>query len=100
MSDEKDLKNQGGDAGNEGNEKMKKGGLLDKALKAFGIAPEFVFSFKEYPEKNEVVIVTNGGKKVRWAPGMEVAPLDAIAVTGINPIKRKPITGPGAGKKK
>jgi len=79
--------------------KMTEKDLLAKALEAYGIDPKFVLGSRVDPAAQEAMVVTNGGKKVLWSPGKEVAPLNDIEITGINPIKRKPITGPGAKKK-
>ena len=68
--------------------------LIAAACEAFGIAPKYVFASRIDAQTGEAVIVTNGGKKVRFKAGAKVAPLDQIAVTGINPKpKRKPIAG-------
>lgn len=71
-------------------------GLILEACKAFGVALEFLFASRV--DGDEAVIITNGGKRVRYKKGDKVEPLDYIAVTGINPAakKRKVI----AGKKK
>lgn len=70
--------------------------LIDKACEAYGIDPKYLFGSRV--DGDEVVLVTNGGKKVRYKASDEVEPLGVIAVTGINPEneKRKVI----AGKKK
>lgn len=59
--------------------------MIAEACEAYGIAPEFVFSSNYYPKAGEAVIVTHGGKKVRWKKGQEVKRLDEISITGINP---------------
>lgn len=67
--------------------------LIEEACKAYGIDKKFVVgSFYKEAEKT-AVIVTNGGSKVLYKAGQEVSKLGEIAVTGINPVKRKPITG-------
>lgn len=70
--------------------------LIDEACKAYGIAPEYVFSSRI--DTDFVVLLTNGGTRVSYKEGDKVEPLDDIAITGINPktAKRKVI----AGKKK
>jgi hypothetical protein len=69
--------------------------LIAEACKAYGIDPKYVFASAYHADTGEAVIVTNGGSKVRFKVGDKVAPLDQIAVTGINPKpKHKPITGP------
>ena len=68
--------------------------LIAAACEAYGIAPKYIFASNYYPETGEAVIVTHGGKKVRYKAGDKVEQLDQIAVTGINPKpKRKPIAG-------
>jgi len=44
-------------------------------------------------DDNAVVIVTVGGAKVRWQPGVKPQPLDPIRVDGIIRKKMKPVTG-------
>lgn len=44
--------------------------LMNEALKIYGIRPEHVFASKEISE-DEIVIVTNGGKKVRHRKGAD-----------------------------
>ncbi len=69
--------------------------LIAEACKAFGIAPQYVFASRIDAQTGEAVVVTHGGSRVRFKSGDKIAPLDQIAVTGINPKpKRKPITGP------
>jgi len=77
-------------------EKEKADGLIAAACKAYGIGAEYLFGSRV--DGDEAVLVTNGGKKVRYKAGDKVEPLGSIAVTGINPAakKRKVI----AGKKK
>jgi hypothetical protein len=79
----------------EGKEKAKGGDeLIVEACKAYGIDPKYIFASRIDKVTGEAVVVTNGGKKVRYKTGDKVAPLDPIAVTGINPKpKRKPIAG-------
>ena len=70
--------------------------LIAAACDAYGIAPKYVLSSAVDKVTGEAVVVTHGGKKVRYKVGGKVEPLDAIAVTGINPKpKRKPIAGKG-----
>ena len=89
-------KNQIPDVGNQTSEKTNGKKLFADACEAFGIDAKYLLASKVYGD--EVVLVTNGGKKVRYKSGDKVEPLDEIAVTGINPAakKRKVI----AGKKK
>ena len=69
--------------------------LIAEACKAYGIAPKYVFASCIDELTGEAVIVTHGGKKVRYKSGVEVEKLNDIAITGINPAaaKRKPIAG-------
>jgi hypothetical protein len=68
--------------------------LIADACKAYGIDPKYVFASAIDKVTGEAVVVTNGGKRVRYKAGAKVQPLDRIAVTGINPKpKRKPIAG-------
>ena len=69
--------------------------IVAEAMDAYGIDQKYVFASKFYPETGEMVIVTNGGSKVRFKTGDKPAPLSQIAVTGINPetAKRKVIAG-------
>ena len=67
--------------------------LLIEAMKAYGIERRYVLASRV--ENGQVTILTHGGSRVRYRSGEQVMPLDAIAVTGINPKKRKPITGGG-----
>lgn len=78
----------------EGKEK-KQPPLVAEACKAFGIDGKHVFTSGIDKETGEAVIVTNGGKKVRYAKGDKVAELSQIEITGVNPewAKRKPIMG-------
>lgn len=67
--------------------------MIAEACKAYGIDKKFVFNSR-YDEATETaIVVTHGGKKVSYKAGDKVEPLGQIAVTGINPEKRKPITG-------
>lgn len=74
------------------------GPLVDEACEAYGIWPEHVLGSGIDRETGQVVIVTSGGKKVRYFAGDKPEPLSQIEVTGVNPeaAKRKII----AGKKK
>jgi len=67
-------------------------GLIGAACKAYGIEEQYVFSSNVY-EDGEVVLVTQGGAKVRWRKGDEVAPLDPVQVDGLIRKKMKPVTG-------
>ena len=69
--------------------------LLAAACEAYGIDQKYVIG--SAVKDGVAIVVTNGGKKVRFKAGDKVEKLDSVAVTGINPTakKRKPITGPG-----
>lgn len=68
--------------------------LIEEACKAYGIDKKYVLASRVDKETGEAVIVTVGGKKVRYKAGDKVQPLGSIAITGVNPAaKRKPITG-------
>jgi hypothetical protein len=82
MAEDKKEKNTSGDK------------LLEEALKAYGIDKKYVLGSRVDEAAGEAVIVTAGGKKVRYKSGDKVQPLGSIAITGINPeAKRKPLTG-------
>lgn len=57
------------------------------AAKFFGVDRQFLLAWKVYEEREEVVLLTRGGKKVTWKPGMKVEPLTMEEVTGIPPKK-------------
>jgi hypothetical protein len=68
--------------------------LITEALKVYGIGKKYVAGSRIDEATGEAVIVTVGGKKVRYASGDKPDPLSDIAITGVNPAaKRKPITG-------
>jgi len=67
--------------------------ILVTSLEAHGIDEKYVFADSYDAATGTVTIVTNGGAKVRYREGDKVEPLDPIRITGINPVKRKPITG-------
>jgi len=71
-------------------------GLAERARIECGIDPKYVFSATVMSD-GEVVIVTNGGSKVRWVEGQDAPKLTPVQITGINPenARRKPITGKG-----
>ena len=56
--------------------------LIDEGCKAYGIPKEFLFHKRIDREKGQVVLVTHGGKKVRYSKGMEVEPLTQVQVDG------------------
>lgn len=67
--------------------------LVAEALAAYGIDKKYVFASKYDEKGKEVIIVTSGGTRVRFKAGDKVEKLGEIAVTGINPVKRKVIAG-------
>ena len=69
--------------------------LFVDACKAYDIDPKHVLSFKHHTDTGELVILTNGGSKVRFKAGDKVKPLSQIAVTGVNPkwAEKKVIAG-------
>lgn len=75
--------------------------LIAEGCKAFGIKPEYLFGSRYIAANETVILVTAGGKKVSYKAGQEVAPLDEISVTGINPkaAARKVVAGKEKAKK-
>lgn len=67
--------------------------LISEACEAYEIGKKYVAGSRYDAETKTAIVVTAGGKKVRYRAGDKVQPLDAIAVTGINPVKRKVIAG-------
>ena len=67
--------------------------LIAEACAAYGIDKKYVFASRYDEQAKEAIIVTNGGKRVRFKTGDKVEALGEIAVTGINPAKRKVIAG-------
>ena len=67
--------------------------LIAMALAAYGIGKQYVLGSCYDELAKEAIIVTNGGSKVRYTEGQVVEKLREIAVTGINPVKRKVIAG-------
>jgi hypothetical protein len=67
--------------------------LIADACKAYGIGPKFVAASRYDDDSQTAIILTNGGSKVRYKDGDKPTPLDEISITGINPAKRKSITG-------
>lgn len=43
--------------------------LIDEALKVYNIPREYVYASRAYVDDGEIVIVTNGGKKLRHKKG-------------------------------
>lgn len=79
-----------------GDEKIsrKNAGILSEAMKDCGIDAEYLVASRICAD-GSVVLVTAGGKKVRWVEGGVIPALSRIDITGINPKndKRKPIAG-------
>lgn len=73
--------------------------LIGEALQAYGIDKEHVLASRIDVLTGEAVIVTQGGKKVRYSTGQTVEKLGAIAVTGVNPANEKRKVIAGAAKK-
>lgn len=68
--------------------------LIAAACKMFGIGQKFVVGSRYDDQTAEAIIVTAGGKKVRFKDGDEVEKLSQLEITGINPSPaRKPIAG-------
>jgi hypothetical protein len=67
--------------------------LIAVGCKAYGIGKQYVAGSAYNEQDKEAVIVTVGGSKVRFKEGDKVEPLNEIAITGINPAKRKVIAG-------
>jgi len=67
--------------------------LIEDGCKAYGIPQEHLFHFRIDPRTKEAVLVTAGGKKVRYARGMEVEKLDPVAVDGISRKKPRHVMG-------
>lgn len=70
---------------------------FNKALKAYGIAEEFVLTHRV--KGDTVIIVTQGGEKVSWRPGDKVEKLEPIRVDGVIRKKMKTVTGAKKGGK-
>lgn len=72
----------------------KDAGRLSEAMKDCGIDAEYLVASRICAD-GSVVMVTAGGKKVRWVEGGDIPALSYIDITGINPRndKRKPIAG-------
>lgn len=94
----------GGKKGNKAQPKEKKLSaaeekLIAKACDKYGIKEDFVFAsgIQDKDGTPEAVIVTNGGKKVRYADGDEVLPLSDVQITGVSPNKPRKVV---AGKEK
>jgi hypothetical protein len=57
--------------------------LLDEALRTYKVPPEYVFASRVYDEIGQVVIVTNGGKRIRHRRGEEAEfELSQVEITG------------------
>ena len=74
---------------------LKSDRIVAEACSAYGIDRKHLFHSRMDQATGELVLLTNGGRKVRWKKGMEVDQLSEIEITGINPEwkKRKPIAG-------
>jgi hypothetical protein len=67
--------------------------LIAMALAAYGIDKKYVLGSRYDQQTQEAVIVTIGGSKVRFKEGDKPEKLGQIAITGVNPVKRKVIAG-------
>lgn len=67
--------------------------LIEEGCKAYGIDKKYLFHSRIDPRTKEAVLVTAGGKKVRYAKSMEVEPLDPVAVDGISRKKPRHVMG-------
>ncbi len=80
----------------------KKKELIAMACDAYGIDEKYVFAsgVRQDPRRKTTVavIVTRGGKKVFYAAGDEVTPLNQIQITGINPNPKSKKLTPGPKK--
>jgi len=64
--------------------------LLDEACKTYGIEERYVFAHTEYPETDEVCILTRGGKRFRHKRGEEAKfELTYTEITGALPEDEK-----------
>lgn len=57
--------------------------LIEEGCEAYGIPAEHLFASGIDPRTKEAILVTNGGKKVRYSKDMKVEPLDPVAVDGV-----------------
>jgi uncharacterized protein (DUF3084 family) len=68
--------------------------LIEQGCEAYGIAKEHLLKARIDPRTGEAVLVTNGGKKVRYAKGTEkVVPLDPVDVDGVPRKKPRHLMG-------
>lgn len=69
--------------------------LILEACDAYGVAWQNVMASAIDPATGEAILVTFGGKKVRYKKGQAVQKLSELEITGVNPKarERKPITG-------
>ena len=80
-------------------EKEDKNAIGDKMIAAgcaaYGIGAEFVHASRYDAETKTAIILTRGGKRVRFKEGDKPEKLDEISITGINPknAKKKVIAG-------
>lgn len=72
-----------------------KAAAIAAACEAYGINPQYLLSSKFDVATQTVMLLTHGGKKVKWRDGMDVSALSEIEITGVNPANanRKPIAG-------
>jgi hypothetical protein len=67
------------------NEEKRGQDLIDKACSAYGVDKKYLLGSRYYAETDEAVIVTNGGRKVRYKEGDKVEQLSHTEVTGEKP---------------
>jgi hypothetical protein len=67
--------------------------LIEDGCKAYGIDARYLDHARIDPRTKEAVLVTVGGKKVRYARDMEVEKLDPVAVDGISRKKPRHVMG-------
>lgn len=63
--------------------------LIEEGCKTYGIDKKYLFTSGIDPHTKEAILVTYGGKKVRYAKGMEVEPLTKVQIDGIPPRSKK-----------
>jgi len=59
--------------------------LIDEGCKAYGIDKKYLFHARVDVRTKEAVLVTAGGKKVRYAKGMKAEPLTKVQIDGVSP---------------
>jgi hypothetical protein len=67
--------------------------LIDDGCKAYGIDMKYLLSSGIDPQTGEAILLTSGGKKVRYQKGMGVEPLSPVEVDGISRKKPRHLMG-------